>query len=127
MTADVGLDQREECLPNGWIQVDDALASTAGPTDASQRGLPGAEVSQAGGHSGFPDAGGTGNSSDPAMAERLGLRPYQQTTLTLVEMQQNRPELGCQHSLLTPQPAHARPTNHRAESHNVKICTPLVT
>ncbi|MEV0281801.1 hypothetical protein AB0I22_36200, partial [Streptomyces sp. NPDC050610] len=31
---------------------------------------------------------------------------------------------GCQHSPLTFQPAHARPTNHRAESHELKICTP---
>ncbi|MGW5481953.1 hypothetical protein [Streptomyces sp. NPDC004008] len=59
------------------------------------------------------------------MAETLGLLSRQQTTLTLVEMRQNRPELCCQHIPLTFQPAHVRPTDHRAESHELKICTPL--
>jgi hypothetical protein len=58
------------------------------------------------------------------MSQRLGLCTYQQATLPLVEVRQNRLELGCQHGPLLFQPAHAGPTNHRAESHELKICTP---
>ncbi|MFI9605548.1 hypothetical protein ACIHCX_38085, partial [Streptomyces sp. NPDC052043] len=60
------------------------------------------------------------------MAEGLGFRSYQQATLSLVEVRQNRPELGRQHGPLPFQTAHAIPTNHRAESHELKICTPLL-
>ncbi|MFF5505857.1 hypothetical protein [Streptomyces roseolus] len=45
--------------------------------------------------------GGMGDCSDPAVAEGLGLRPYQQATLPLVEVRQNRLELGCQYSRLS--------------------------
>ncbi|WP_406336782.1 hypothetical protein [Streptomyces sp. NBC_00203] len=58
------------------------------------------------------------------MTEGLGFRPYQQATLPLVEVRQNRPELGCQHGLLLLQRAHARPTSHQPESHELLICTP---
>ncbi|MER6101621.1 hypothetical protein ABT115_04535 [Streptomyces sp. NPDC001832] len=44
--------------------------------------------------------------------------------LTLVEVRQNRSELGCQHDPLAFQPAHGSATNHRAESDELKICTP---
>ncbi|WP_326726344.1 MULTISPECIES: hypothetical protein [unclassified Streptomyces] len=59
------------------------------------------------------------------MTEGLGFRSYQQTTLPLVKVRQNRPELGGQHRPLLFQRAHARPTNHGTESHELKICTPL--
>lgn len=124
---DVGLDQREECLPNGWVQVDDAPAAGARPTDTTQRGLSAAEFPHSGRHSGLTDTGGTSNRSDPVVAEGLGLRPYRQATLPLVEVRHNRLELGCQRGPLPIQPAHARPTNHQAESHELKICTPLGT
>lgn len=77
-------------------------------------------------HSGRTDTGGTGDCSDPAVAERLGLRPCQQATLPLVKVRKNRLERGCQHGPLPIQPAHARPTNHRTESYESKICTPSV-
>jgi hypothetical protein len=39
-------------------------------------------------------------------------------------VRQNHLELGRQHGPLPIKPAHARPTNHRTESHELKICTP---
>ncbi|WP_406469249.1 hypothetical protein [Streptomyces sp. NBC_01594] len=59
------------------------------------------------------------------MPKRSSLCTYQQTTLPLVEMRQNRLELRRQNSPCLVHPAHARPTNHRAKSHELKICTPL--
>ncbi|MFD0065014.1 hypothetical protein [Streptomyces sp. NPDC056690] len=59
------------------------------------------------------------------MAEGLGLRSYQQATLPFVKVRQYRLKLGCQNGPLLFQPAHAGSTNHRAESHELKICTPL--
>jgi hypothetical protein len=124
ISADVGLDQREECLPNGRVPVDDAFAASAGPADASQRDLSGVEFPHSDRHSGLTNTGGAGDCSDPAVAEGLGLRPYQQATLSLVDVRQNRLELSCQHGPLPIQPAHARPTNRRTESHESMICTP---
>lgn len=82
--ADIGLDQHEECLPNGCVPVDDAFAASAGPADTSQWRLPGVEFPHSDRHCGLTDTGGPGDCSDPAVAEGLGLRPYQQATLPLV-------------------------------------------
>lgn len=94
--------------------------------DASQRCLSGVEFPHSDRHSGLTDTGGTGDCSDPAVAEGLGFRPYQQATLPLVEVRHNRLELGCQHGPLPVQLALSRATNHQAESYELKICTPLV-
>lgn len=43
------------------------------------------------------DAGGMGDRSDAAVAERLGLRSSRQATLPLVKVREYRLELDCQH------------------------------
>lgn len=124
--ANIRLDQCEECFPNGRVPVGDAFAAGPGSADASQRNLSRVEFPHSCRHSRLTHAGGMGDCSDPAMAEGLGLRPYQQTPLPLVEVRQNRLELHSQHALLLIRPAHARTTNHQAESYELEICTPLV-
>lgn len=103
--------------------VYDAFAAGTGPEDASQWNLSGVEFPHSRRHSGLTDTGGTGDRSDPAVAEGLGLHPCQQATLPLVEVRQNRLELGGQHNPLPIQTAHARPTNHPTRSHKLMICT----
>ena len=76
-----GLNQREKRLVDGQVQFDDTFAAGAGPADASQRDVSGGEFAYSGRHPGLTDTGGAGDRSDPAMAEGLGLRPYQQATL----------------------------------------------
>ncbi|WUT24972.1 hypothetical protein OG506_46290 [Streptomyces sp. NBC_00696] len=93
--------------------------------DASHRGLSEVEFPHSGKHSGLTDTDGTSDGCDPAVAEGLGLCLYRQATLPLVEVRPTRLELGCQQGPLPLQPAHARATNYRTESHELKICAHL--
>lgn len=110
--AHVRLDQRQQRGPQPRIQVHRPLATPAHPADPPQRRLPGLQFSYPARDGALTHPGRTGDKPDPAVSQRPRLRPYDQPTLALVQVREQRLELRRQHRIGPLRNPHTTTTRH---------------
>ncbi len=124
ITPHIRLDQGQQRRTKSRVQIDRPLAASTRPAHSPQRGLAGFQFIRTQRHRGLPHPGGPGDQPDPAMADRPGFRSYQQTPLPLIQMREDRLELGCQSCPLPLRCAHTTPTSRPAGSYGFMLCEP---
>ena len=115
----VGLDQREQRRPQPRIKVHGLLPAPTKTTDPPQQSLTKIQFSRSARDRVLPDPCRGSDAPAPSMPQRQRFRPYDQPTLTLVQMRQQHLELRSQDGLDPLRSRHTRTSSHTAESHDL--------